>query len=120
VFTLINHKTVSDAGSARIVDLIGNTSTIVNNENGTTTFSCEAIGYPTLTVVWRTSNGNFSDRVSVSDSISVPTENRNIIRVRVNLTISNAAREDTGVYICHASNVLGSDSRNVTVTVQCT
>ena len=88
-------------------------------EGSTTTIICEAFGYPPPTVVWNRSNEMLSDRVSVSDSVSVHTGNGNVTRVSVNLTITNASREDTGVYTCSANNSIGSESRNVSITVQC-
>ena len=88
-------------------------------EGNTTTITCEAFGYPPPTVVWNRINGILSDRVSVSDSVSVPTGYGNVTRVSVNLTITNASREDTGVYTCSANNSIGSDSSNVSITVQC-
>ena len=86
-------------------------------EDNSITINCEAIGYPPPTIVWNRIDGNLSDRVSVSDSVSVPTGNGNVTRVSVNLTITNAYREDTGVYLCSANN--DSDSRNFSITVQC-
>ena len=88
-------------------------------EGNTTTITCEAFGYPPPTVVWNRINGILSDRVSVSDSVSVRTGYGNVTRVSVNLTITNASREDTGVYTCSANNSIGSDSSNVSITVQC-
>ena len=88
-------------------------------EGNTATITCEAFGYPPPTVVWNRINAILSDRVSVSDSVSVPTGYGNVTRVSVNLTITNASREDTGVYTCSAINSIGSDSSNVTITVQC-
>ena len=81
--------------------------------------TCEAFGYPPPTVVWNRINGILSDRVSVSDNVSVPTGYGNVTRVSVNLTITNASREDTGVYTCSANNSIGSDSSNISITVQC-
>ena len=92
--------------------------TIVRERN-TTTITCEAFGYPPPTIVWNRINGILSDRVSVSDSVSVLIGNGNVTRVSVNLTITNASREDTGVYTCSANNSIGSDSSNVSITVQC-
>ena len=69
--------------------------------------------------MWSRANEILSDRVSVSDSVSVPTGYGNITRVSVNLTITNASREDTGVYTCSANNNIGNDSSNVSITVQC-
>ena len=88
-------------------------------EGSTTTILCEAIGYPPPTVVWNRINGILSDRVSVSDSVNVPTGYGNVTRVSVNLTINTASRKDTGEYICSANNSIGSDSSNVSITVQC-
>ena len=98
------------------VDLINDT---IVREGNTTTITCEAFGYPPPTVVWNRINGILSDRVSVSDSVSVPTGYGNVTRVSVYLTITNASREDTGVYTCSANNSIGSDSSNVSITVQC-
>ena len=102
-------------GIARV--LIFN-DTIVR-EGDTTTITCEALGYPPPTIVWNRIDGNLSDRVSVSDGVSVPTGNGNVTRVSVNLTITNAYREDTGVYTCSANNSIGSDNRNANIIVQC-
>ena len=77
------------------------------------------LGYPPPAVVWNRTNGILSDGVSVSDSISVLTGYGNVTRVSVNLTITNASREDTGVYICLANNSIESDIKNVSITVQC-
>ena len=97
-----------------------NTTVII--EGNVTVITCEAVGFPMPSVVWNKSDGVLSDRVLVSDSVSVPTGNGNgnDTRVTVNLTITNAIREDTGVYTCFANNSIGSDNRNVSLTVQCT
>ena len=87
-------------------------STIVR-EGNTTTITCEALGYPSPTIVWSRTNGTLSNRVSVSDSVSVPTGYGNVTRVSVNLTITNASREDTGVYMCSANNSVGSDNEMI-------
>ena len=55
----------------------------------------------------------------MSDSVSFPTGYGNVTRVSVNLTITNASREDTGKYLCSASNEIGSDDSNVSITVEC-
>ena len=91
--------------------------TIVRERN-ITTIICEAFGYPPPTVVWNRINGKLSNRVSVS-GISIPTKYGNVTRVSVNLTITNASREDTGVYTCSGNNSIGSDSKNFSITVQC-
>ena len=55
----------------------------------------------------------------MSDGVSVPTGYGNTTRVTVNLRITNASREDTGVYICSANNSVSSDNKNINITVQC-
>ena len=55
----------------------------------------------------------------MSDSVSFPTGYGNVTTVSVNLTITNASREDTGEYLCSASNEIGSDDNNVSITVEC-
>ena len=99
-------------GIAQIVS-IPNITLIRERSSGTIT--CEAVGYPPPTVVWNRIDGAFSDRVSMSDSVSVPTGNGNEISVSINLTITNISREDRGEYTCFANNSIGSDNRSVTV-----
>ena len=102
-----------------MADIITVLNSEIVREGNTTTITYEAFGYPPPTVVWNRINGILSDRVSVSDSVSVPTGYGNVTSVSVNLTITNASREDTGVYTCSANNSIGSDSSNVSITVQC-
>ena len=97
------------------MDPVDNTTTVVITESSTTEIICEAVGYPPPTIVWSKTNGSFSDRVSVNNNA----ENGNRTSVSVKLTITNASREDTGVYTCSANNSIGSSNRNINVTVQC-
>ena len=55
----------------------------------------------------------------MSDSVSVPTGYGNVTRVSVPLNIENSSREDTGEYMCSASNEIGTDGSNVSITVEC-
>ena len=55
----------------------------------------------------------------MNDSVSVPNGYGNITIVSVNLTITSASREDTGIYTCFANNTVGTDERNVNIVVQC-
>ena len=90
-----------------------NNITTVIIEGDTAAFTCEAVGYPPPKIVWSKTNGALSDRVSVSDSVSVPTGSGNVTSVSVTLTITNASREETGLYQCTASNSVGNDTRTV-------
>ena len=101
---------------AEIITIFNN---VIVQETEAIVITCEAFGYPPPTVVWNRINGILSDRVSVSDIVSVPTGYGNVTRVSVNLTITNAYREDTGNYICTANNNIGSDSSNISITIQC-
>ena len=88
-------------------------------ERNSVTINCEALGYPPPLITWSGLEETLGDRVSVSNSVSVPTGYGNVTRVNVNLTITNASREDTGVYTCSANNSIGSNSNNVSITTQC-
>ena len=101
------------------VTMVNPFSEVIVREGNTTTITCETLGYPPPTIVWSRTNGTLSDRVSVSDSVSVPTGYGNVTRVSVNMTITNASREDTGVYMCSANNSVGSDTKSINITVQC-
>jgi len=98
-----------------------NNLTPATDEGNNITVTCEvtAISYPPPTIVWSRSNETLSNRVSVSDSVSIPTGNGNVTRVSVNLTITNASREDTGVYRCFANNTINSDSSDIKIVIQC-
>ena len=93
----------------------------VTNEGDDIMITCEVISIdnPLPTVLWSRNNGILSARVSVSESVSISTGSGNISRTSVNLTITNPSREDNGVYRCFANNSVGSDSKNVRITVQC-
>ena len=68
---------------------------------------------------WSRLEESLSNGVFVSDSISIPTGYGNVTRVSVTLTILTASREDTGEYMCSASNEIGSDYSNVSIIVEC-
>ena len=119
--SLYSKMVYSDLHSTGVATVILLNYTIVRQGNtATTTITCEALGYPPPSIVWSRANGTLSDRVSVSDSVSVPTGYGNVTRVSVNLIITNASREDTGVYMCSANNSVGSDTKSINITVQCT
>ena len=95
------------------------TDLIVTTEGGYIVITCEAFGYPPPTIVWSKTDGALSDRMVVDDSVTIPTGNGNVSSVGVNLTLTNANREDTGSYQCTASNSNGNDTQNVSIIVQC-
>ena len=87
------------------------------NEGDTTIFRCEALGYPPPTIAWNKTNGALSDRVSVSDNVSVPIGYGNVTRVSSTLTITNTDVDDRGTYQCTASNSVSSASRFLMIFV---
>ena len=82
------------------------------------TLRCTGVGYPPPLVQWRKLNGSLSDRISITN-VSMSTNEGNVTRVTVDLTITGAYREDTTYYICSASNLLNRVTRNVSLIVQC-
>ena len=64
------------------MDSIPNT---IIGEGNTTTITYKAIGFPPPTIMWSRANEILTDRLSVSDSVSVPTGYGNVTRVSANL-----------------------------------
>ena len=90
----------------------------VTEEGNNITLTCLAVGYPPPLVEWRKLNGSLSDRVS-STNMSMSTNEGNVTRVTVDLMLTGAYREDTGVYECSVSNLLNAVVGNISITVQC-
>ena len=92
------------------------TEHIVEGQN--TTLKCIGVGHPPPLVQWRKLNGSLSDRVSITN-MSMSTNEGNITSVTVDLILTRASREDTGVYECSVSNPLKSVAISTTLTIQC-
>ena len=105
------------AVTPRIITSFENATLI--DEGMNITITCESIGIPLPVITWSRVDEALSDRVLVSDAIMDDDESSNITKVVVELTIASLSREDTGEYICSASNNIGFDSSNVSITVQC-
>ena len=89
---------------------------IVEGQN--TTLTCIGVGHPPPLVQWRKLNGSLSDRVT-STNMSMSTNEGNVTRVTVDLIFTGTYREDTGVYVCSATNLLNVATRNASLIVQC-
>ena len=76
------------------------------------------MGYPPPLIVWSRTDGTLSDRVSLSNNATNLTNDGYVSSIRVNLTITNVSREDTGEYRCFANNGIGNDSNSVRITVK--
>ena len=115
-FLITLQHIITDA--AEILEpLVERTEYIREEEN--ITVSCIGVGHPPPLVQWRKLNESLSDRVS-STNMSMSTNEGNMTRVTVDLLITRVSREDTGVYVCSASNLLNTVTRNISLVVQCT
>ena len=92
---------------------------ITERNNGSIT--CTAAGYPVPTVVWQNSDGNSlnNNRLVSGIPMNMSTGVGNVSSVSVELMVIGAMREDTGMYRCSANNSVGSNTSNITITVQC-
>ena len=88
-------------------------------EGNNITFRCVGAGFPPPLVQWIKVNGSLSDRTSITN-MSILTDIGNVTNVTVDLIFSGVNREDTGVYECLVSNLLGIGARNTILIVQCT
>ncbi|KAL9970391.1 hypothetical protein ACROYT_G022756 [Oculina patagonica] len=72
-------------------------------EGGTATFTCSATGQPQPEVKWNKSEGSLpASRTTIHDGM---------------LTVMNADVGDSGLYVCTATNAVGSNSSGVTLKV---
>ena len=92
---------------------------ITEGSNGSIT--CTATGYPVPTVVWQNSDGSSlsTNRVVSGSSVISSTGVGNESSVSVELMVIGAMRVNSGVYRCSANNSVSSNTRNITITVQC-
>ena len=93
---------------------------ITEGSNGSIT--CTATGYPVPTVVWQNSDGSSLSNnrlVSGSPVNMSSTGVGNETSVSVELMLIGAMRVDTGMYRCSATNSVGDDTSNISITVQC-
>ena len=104
-------------GDAEILEPLEERTEYIKEGNNIT-FRCVGAGYPPPLVQWRKLNGSLSDRVSITN-MSMSTNEGNITRVTVDLTLSETYRDDTGVYVCSVSNLLNSVEINTMLTIQC-
>ena len=105
---------ITDA--AEILEPFVGTGLIVEGNN--ITFRCVGAGYPPPLVQWSKVNGPLSDRTTTTN-MSILTNEGNVTNVTVDLIITGAYREDTGVYECSANNILSTVARNISLVVQC-
>ena len=78
------------------------------------TFNCTVRGFPLPTLVWVKNNVklNGSEGVEIIDR-----KDEGMIQVATSLTIDQAKREDTGMYICKANNIVAQTLKSANLTV---
>ena len=85
-------------------------------EGNNITLSCVGTGYPPPLVQWRKLNGS----EIANTNISMVIIEGSVTNVTVDLIITDAYREDTGVYECFVNNSLSSNTTNFSLIVQYT
>ena len=85
---------------------------VLENETDLVTFTCEAIGEPSPTIIWY-----FNDvMIITTDKYSISAAGVSG-RVESSLQVINPEISDVGTYTCHAENVVGSNNSSGTLTV---
>ena len=92
---------------------------ITEGSNGSIT--CTATGYPLPTVVWQNGGGNImnNNRLVSGIPMNMSTGIGNVSSVSVELMVIGAVRVVTGMYSCSASNIVGSSTTYINITIQC-
>ena len=88
------------------------------DEGNNITLSCIGVGHPPPLVQWSKINGSLSD-TALSTRMSMSPNEGNVTRVTLNLLLTKISGEDTGIYVCSASNLLNNVTRRVNLVVQC-
>ena len=87
-------------------------------ESKNITLKCIGVGHPPPIVQWSKVNGSLND-TALSTRMYMSTNEGNVTRVTVDLLLTRVSREDTGMYVCSARNLLNNVTREVTLIVQC-
>ena len=98
---------------------------IDKDENQNTTFTCMVSGVPEPTITWQfdsnrssvVTNLTQSDKYTITNSSM--TRNDTVVMVTVTLTIIGLNLNDTGFYICYATNPAGDDSDRRLLVIRC-
>ena len=106
------------ADAAEIVEPLPPGTTQDTQEGLNITLTCIGAGHPPPHVEWRKVDGTISNRATISNS-SMSTNKGNVTRVTVELIITGAYRDDSGIYECSFSNLLNTVTGTVNLTVQC-
>ena len=83
--------------------------------------TCTATGYPVPTVEWLNSDGSSlsNTRLMSGSPVVSSTGDGNVTSVSVELMVTGAMGEDTGMYRCSANNSVSSTTSNISITIRC-
>ena len=89
------------------------------SEGSDGSITCTATGYPPPVVTWRYSNGSIVSnmRLVSGSEVMSSTGVGNVTSVSAEFMITRAMREDTGIFLCLASNILSFNNTDITVTI---
>ena len=98
---------------------------IDKDEKQNTTFTCMVSGVPEPTITWQfdsnrssvVTNLTQSDRYTITNSSM--TRNDAVVMVTSTLAINGLNLNDTGFYICYATNPAGDDSDRRLLIIRC-
>ena len=96
------------------------------DEVNSITFECTATGIPAPEITWLKDgvelNSTSDPRITfaaASDPMAVSRDDREtVLEVTRNLTLANTVDEDSGSYVCMASNIAGNDNDTFEVIIQ--
>ena len=98
---------------------------IDKDENQNTTFTCMVSGVPEPTITWQFDSNRSSvvTNLTQSDKYTITnfslTRNDTVVMVTSTLTINGLNLNDTGFYICYATNPAGDDSDRRLLVIRC-
>jgi len=79
------------------------------------TLTCNATGYPVPSIQWTLNGTSYNIR---DPSVTTVMETPMLRSLTSIIMVNNATVNDTGVYQCMATNVVGNNTQNATATVQ--
>ena len=87
----------------------------IQDEGGTASFTCEATGGPVPTISWYFNGAPVDEAYMMKYTISETSVNTTTISST--LTIMSVESSDVSTYMCHATNVVSSDTNSGVLTV---
>ena len=86
------------------------------DEEGTTSFTCQATGGPVPTISWYFNGAPVNNETDV-DKYDITDMEVDTTTISSTLTIMSVESSDVGTYTCNATNVVSSDTSSGVLTV---